>query len=757
MSKTLKITAVAVVAIVAIMSVATLVIPPIVKNYVENNGEEIVGRKVSIDKVKFNIFNGKASIFGLNVKEVDGESDFLSFDSLNVQIKPLKLLQKKVIIKHIHLTAANLKVTQNGDSFNFDDIIGKFADTTAVVDSLNSLIVSDSLATDSICIPAPDVVDNNSSSSSNWDIGIYDIRLRNCNIVYFDLGINSNWDLNNINLNIPGIYFSGKATNVGLNLGFANGGNLNSEIKYEMDRSRYDIHLSLEKFSLNGILPYLQQSFHAEELGGLLNADINIVGDLEHVMDFNISGYMETDSLLLKDNVGATIFDAEHIALDINRLSISPQVICLLNKVEASNISSSFIMNADSSTNFSNFMIEMPDSTIDQQESDSLVDMAFKIDTLDISKIGISFVDKTLAKPFTYSLSNIRIVANNVDYEKPSEIKLKGNLGTTGSLIASWKGVPSNISNQNILLIINDLNLCDFTPYSADYFGYGITGGNLSFRSQNTVKNNYLDGTNVVDIYKLNMSKDDSVNSRYKLPIRAALYIMKDKNDKINISLPVSGDVTSPEFSYRKIIFKTFTNLLVKIATIPLSFIKNDSYDILADIELKSGQIGLTSEMYNRLELIADMLKEQTDLMISITQDINYTDAAKYQAMFNLKKDYYLSLHPEKTDTTLELIDFDKITGIMDQNIKLVQFADSKIDSKMNGSSISAKAKALYGDEIDEQISRMAEMRCLAMKEYLIKDKQIEEERVLVTTLPFDDTKVYKGKSIISFNVKLVE
>ena len=92
-----------------------------------------------------------------------------------------------------------------------------------------------------------------------------------------------------------------------------------------------------------------------------------------------------------------------------------------------------------------------------------------------------------------------------------------------------------------------------FTSYFDPIFAYRITGGNLSLVSQNVITNNNLKGANLLNIYDCEVEKDKTVQKpEYKVPLKMALYIVKDKDDKISIDLPVSGNVNSPEFSYKR-------------------------------------------------------------------------------------------------------------------------------------------------------------------------------------------------------------
>lgn len=127
--------------------------------------------------------------------------------------------------------------------------------------------------------------------------------------------------------------------------------------------------------------------------------------------------------------------------------------------------------------------------------------------------------------------------------------------------------------------------------------------------------------------------------------------MIKDRKDKINMDLPVQGNVSSPEFSYRKLIFKTLTNLLVKVAMSPVSFMANSlglSPDKLENIPLDPYQWDFTSEQFATLNDLITILKDKPAMTLSMEQAINLPQAKQELALYNAKKTVLLVSSPRK-------------------------------------------------------------------------------------------------------------
>ena len=54
---------------------------------------------------------------------------------------------------------------------------------------------------------------------------------------------------------------------------------------------------------------------------------------------------------------------------------------------------------------------------------------------------------------------------------------------------------------------LTNLDLRDFGPYCEHYTAYPLTKGNLTFRSQNVIRDRYLDGTNHLDMFEPKVDK----------------------------------------------------------------------------------------------------------------------------------------------------------------------------------------------------------------------------------------------------------
>ncbi|MDR1172728.1 MAG: DUF748 domain-containing protein [Bacteroidales bacterium] len=711
--------------------IISLFISPVAKHYIEKNSKDIVGRTVTMDKFRFNLFSGSLKVVGFDMKEQDGQESFFRFDTLSVRVKLFDFLRHKVTVQKIYLSDLHLTVWQKGNEFNFNDIIRKFGSTDTVAEAPRK-------------------------PSKPWETGIYNIQLRAGNIFYRDLKLGSKWDMTDLNLKIPGVYFSGQETDIGFNLLFADGGKLGSSLQYNIETSAFRIQLDLENFSIRDMLPYLQQNMRLGTLAGSLDAHIHINGDTQHIMNSVIQGKAALRNLDMRDDRQQPALAADSLSMDIKAISLSESTY-LLNEFSARGVATMYVMEKDSSSNFTYLLKKSaaPSGTATAKGQSQSAPVHLAIGNVDLRGIHVKFKDNTLQVPFTYEMKDIAIAAKNFDPDRGNDISIKGKLGNTGMADIRWIGNFNDLSNLNLKADFNSVEIKDFTPYSLEYCAYPITAGILTFTSQNTITANMLKGVNDVDIFKCSVDKvNRDVKPVMKVPLKLAVYVLKDRNDKISIDLPVEGDIRSPKFSYKKIIIKTLTNLLVKVSLTPLDFLAGSTglkSDRLDAIEFTTLQEDFTSAQYDRFSRLASVIQAKPDLVLGISQDINYTQAIKDQSLASLKTDYYIMTKaPGKSADSLDMLSRAAIAQIRDNDPALLQYADMRPDAPVGGD-IYTKAMALYRDKVNEQIGKLAEKRNQLLVDYM----QAPAASIKVETVALVPGKTYEGKSVFKTSLTL--
>ncbi|MEG2772124.1 MAG: DUF748 domain-containing protein [Alistipes sp.] len=727
MKKIFKIVLILVAILVVLVVATALLISPLAKSYIVKHSKELIGRQVTMDKFKFNIFSGELHVTDLKMLGAEDSTDFFSFAAFDMKMRLLPLLSHRVMVDQIALTQPDLTIYQKGSEFNFSDLLTKFqSDTTAVKEP-----------------------------SKPWEIGIYNISLHNGHVFYKDLLLDAAWGFNDLNLTIPGVYFSSKKTDVGVLLNFAEGGSLETAIAYNIENSDYDITVKLKELSLANTLPYLRQALHVTTVDGLLSADMHIIGNVEHLLAVRVDGTADVTNFLLGDDKGQPIFSVNSAHVNLAEGDLQ-QMNYKFKEVRVSGFSTHFELRRNGTTNFDNLVKSTPASPTDQADV-SQPTPRIHIADLEINGSSVTLSDLSPIKPFKYHLSNICVKSLNFDPATKNKMTIDARIQQTGAVKIRWEGSLTDLNNQNIAVLLSNINLRDFTPYCEHYTAYPLTKGNLNFRSQNIIRSGYLNGTNHLDMFEPKVDKKrKDIEPEFKVPLKLGLYILKDKKGHVKIDLPVKGSLNSPEFSYRKIVMKALGNVLLKVVTAPFSFLMGHNNNV-EYINIDPLSPIFESEQYAKFDQLAQVLKDKPDMKITLTQRINYAEALSEQAENNLKMAYYN--HTRQTadttavpsqQTSLSMLDYEQIQHMDFTSTTVATFADSLLHLRgidpTTLKNTSAKAQVLYSAAAAAQLSSLMATRDKTLMEYMTTLQAIPATAFKISAADSTAFRTYTGK-----------
>jgi hypothetical protein len=185
-------------------------------------------------------------------------------------------------------------------------------------------------------------------------------------------------------------------------------------------------------------------------------------------------------------------------------------------------------------------------------------------------------------------------------------------------------------ANTEVKVVFRNVEMTSLTPYSAKFAGYKIDSGKLSMDVQYKIKESKLAGNHRIILDKLTLGEKVESPGAMNLPLDLALALLKDADGKIDLGLPVSGDLDNPEFSYGHLILKAIVNLFTKIITAPFAIIGRligvESATLDA-VGFEPGSITLPPPEREKLKQLAEALKKRPNLKLDI------------QGCFNAKAD----------------------------------------------------------------------------------------------------------------------
>ena len=642
----------------------------------------MIGRSITIKDISLNPFTYVLDVDTLAVLEADDKTRFVAFDKFSMNINPLKLFTRTLDISDIYMKALYVRVKQHGERFNFSDIL----DFLAQKDSLYYAEHPEEKKVES----------DSSKSAAEIAAGLpVKLSLRNIvfdkgNIIYQDTKVGSKFHLKDFSINIPAIYLEDNSTGVDVSLKFADGGDLNVKVDANMATYDFNIFLNLNRFALSCIKPYLNDSINYKDFSGYLSANIAISGNINSILASNVKGKVSLDKIDLTEVSGSKM-GAENVTVGINKANIVDNEF-LIDSVIVDGAFAHIDLYKNGKTNIDVLLTpknkagSVMDTTAAEstpaepvaetagnakQESADTTKAAAdttnaataekpaaakklkaKINKLLVKNTVVTATDHTIIRPFNYKVSAITVSGQNINYDTPCDVTVSAAFPEGGSLSLKYHGALSNLKTMDIYISIKNLVLKHFSNYSLHYTAYPLKAGTLAFASENKIVDRNLDSKNTIDIYNITVGdKVDDIDPEYTVPMKIGLYILKDKDEKIQFDVPVKGNLDDPEFSYGKIIWKTVVNLLVKVAISPFRLVGNlamaganalgfdlgKNNEVLIDANTET----FTSEQYAKAIKMTEMLQKDPKLMLTFTQYYNPRKTAKEYKVKQLKIDFY--------------------------------------------------------------------------------------------------------------------
>ena len=610
MKKGLKIALISLGSLVGLLLIVTLLAGPIVKWYAEKHSVELCHREATIGQVWINVFTGSVLIKDLQVQEEDPKDDFLKFDKLYVRLSLPKMLGQKVLIQRVKLQGLDTKIIQKGIRFNFSDIIELYTNKPKK---------------------------EKKKESKPWDVDIRKISVKDSKVVYVDANMGSSFDTRNINIDVPRLYLKGDATNADISMDFSDKGKMVLKAAYDIQKGDFDGDLQLSQFQIKDIQPYLENFMNIGRMSGVANGHLKAKGCVKHITDLVASGSLSVKNAKIFNADNTPLGTFSNFTVDIAKVELGKKnfkinkvflkdLVFHFDRYQGETTLTRLFKKKEETESTTNTASESVSETSKSQE----MPIKYLLKNLLVENGSVVYTDYAVApQKQTFTVSGLKISSENMQNGHQSPITVVANLGNSGRLECQGHADVLDLHNADMDLSIENLDITEFTPYSLYYFAYPVTDGLLSFNTSLTIANNWLDSKNSLDIYKPAFGKKDKslTPKAAKIPMKAAMYVITDRKGHVKMDLPVKGDVSSPDFSFKKVIWKTFVNLLVKVAASPIDFIANlGGNNVFKDMQFPAdAPVKLSMEDTYQLNEIAAAMKEkeQTNLSIAVGCNMN--------------------------------------------------------------------------------------------------------------------------------------
>lgn len=391
------------------------------------------------------------------------------------------------------------------------------------------------------------------------------------------------------------------------------------------------------------------------------------------------------------------------------------------------------------------------------------------IDTIQINNAAMDFTDQAIDPNVVTGLQNFTGTIKGLSSKKLSraDVSLKGRVDDVATLEIQGQVNPlQDDLYSDVALIFRNLDLTTASPYAGKFIGYPTTKGKLSLDLNYSLSEKILIGENKVTIDQLTLGDATDSPDAPSLPVPLALALLKDRDGKIDIDLPVRGDLNNPEFSYGQLVLQTLVNLIAKAATSPFSLIGGllgGSAEDLANVKFSAGDPTLPVGEIEKLSTLASALSQRPGLRLEIAGGTNpVSDGAEIgkqkldEELKQLRQEELAASDQAKSSPEKELSPLDRdrllkklfLQKFGDKLLKEGGVAEVAEESSLEDTAREALAsppkkplpslvemreRLLDGIQISEaELRLLAQERARSVRDHLVNEEKISEERIFL-------------------------
>lgn len=582
---------------------AHLFVPGFVKKSVAEYGEKI-GYDITYQDLSLSPLRLRVEIDGLHLAK-NGGNNLLQFQKLLVSLRWTKLAMGEIGFDEIALQEPKLlvekRVIKGGSAetalWNWQEFIRAVEKSLPPSDPKEvkkpTKISIDQLVVNSASLSLIDATSNLKEELKPFSMKLLKVANYDKNGVVSGARGQYDFNLGSLQLLIPGVNKTIAFNRVTIAGGLDNPspGALGLQFDLQLDqgslRSHWDLNtisraidgkINIENISLAPIVSMLPANKELTAQSGLMNANLTvklgadadvISGDV-HLLDVVVAEKGEKSPLILwkaaalrqlEYKLSKSVNQSSGTDLTIDELLVDRPVL-------------RFEMNEEGLSNFRRLFSKPQSDKTGQAVATESTKAPFHLDMRSVNlKDGeVLFSDLAMRPNFKVDIKNFNATLLGVSNTpgRFASVAMDGVVAGSGSM--RTKGQASFDDprrNHDIAMSFRNLPLTTFNPAVMTFAGYQITSGRLNLNLNYRAKDGELNGSNQIIIKKVELGDEVPDFKGKKLPLGLAIALLEDADDTIDVTVRISGNVDSPEFSASGLVWQAISNVLTNVATAP--------------------------------------------------------------------------------------------------------------------------------------------------------------------------------------------
>lgn len=461
------------------------------------------------------------------------------------------------------------------------------------------------------------------------------------------------YDLENLRIGLKDLRTDGKSpARFEASLRVAQGGAVHASGNFGIDGRRAAARVKIERVNLKPLQPVVTRYTSVR----LESGDVSTTAKLDYRAgasgpELRVTGAAALDNLLVNEN-GERLLSWRSFAADGVDFSLEPDRL-RVKEARLLEPGAKIVIFKDRSLNLAQALKpkaatvpESPTAGATRAESPkadgqsvgapatpaTLFDVA--VERVRVENGIVDFSDLSLVLPFAAKIEEFQGTATGISSDPASgaAVKLEGRVGEFG--LARIDGTVKPFQPKvftDLGVVFRNVEMSPLSAYSATFAGRRIASGRLSLDLRYKIENSMLAGDNKVVLEKFTLGEQVDAPGALSLPYDLAIALLTDADGRIDIAMPVTGNVDDPQFSYGHLIWQAIATVITNIVTAPFRWLAQlfgGSGESPENIAFDAGRDTLQPPEREKLKRVVGVLDKRPQLKLVVEGQFSEADRA---------------------------------------------------------------------------------------------------------------------------------
>jgi len=625
--------------VVILLAVTIICISPVARYLVEKYDVKYTNREITMDLPYINVFTGKVYLRNVKVYEEKSDSVFFSASGIGANLEMFKLLSKTYEVSSFTLHDPMIRFIQRDSvTFNFADIIKKFASKDTAKPKVRK----------------PPVHFN-----------FYDLSIKNGTFYYVERSINVFYYVKKVNIETIGKRWD--QDTIPINFAFESGtgpGTMKGRLTINTGNSNYAFHLNVKDFQLAALEQYVMSFANYGKFRAVLDADITGAANIKNRQSLNLKGQLSLADLHFGKDTAEDYASFKKLTLAIKQLAPAGKKYFLDSislvkpyfKYERydhlDNLQNMFGKggnNVNSARQHRNVNILFQIADYIAALARNFFRSDFNVRRLAIYNAHFKYNDYALAEKFSTAVDPLTLIADSiVRSDRWVNLNLRTGLKPYGDVKFRLSINPKDSSDFDVDYHIQKIPMAMFNPYLISFTSFPLDRGTFEMTGKWRVRDGVIKSSNRITMIDARVNNRQKRNGARWIPLRVAMFFVRDRGNVIDYDIPVKGDLRNPKFKIWGAIFKALSNLFIKpVTTVYRTEVRSTENEIENSLQVRwdKRRSVLESDQEEFVEKIASFLKHNKQVAITISPLMYEEKEKEYILFFEAKKQFYLATH----------------------------------------------------------------------------------------------------------------